>query len=49
MDLALQRNDVSSVPVPQQAFLDSKNPGKEEYFEQKWIKKGPFPNSPFLF
>lgn len=27
-DLALQRNDVSIVPVPQQAFLDSKNPEK---------------------
>lgn len=26
IDLSLQRYDVSSVPVPQQAFLDSKNP-----------------------
>jgi hypothetical protein len=25
-DLALQSKEVSSVPVPQQAFLDSKNP-----------------------
>lgn len=28
-DLSLQRKDVSIVPVPQQAFLDSKNPGKQ--------------------